>query len=164
MKQLLPKQSLQILLQQESELQFSHFNHDTAWQLGTWLQHRASSSRLAVAIEVYAFGQVLFCCALPGSSSNNLDWIRRKRNSALQFGHSSFYLGQASRDKHQTFEDQPHIDALAFCGHGGSFPIRLQPSNLVGAITVSGLPQEEDHALVIEALRQSNDIQKEDQR
>ncbi|MEH6628032.1 MAG: heme-degrading domain-containing protein [Motiliproteus sp.] len=151
--------SLQMLFEQETDLQFSHFNHDTAWHLGTWLQQRSQSSQLAVAIEIYAFGQILFSCALPGSSPNNFDWIRRKRNSVLHFGHSSFYLGQSQRDKQQIFEDQPHIDAREFCGHGGSFPIRLQASGLVGAVTVSGLPQAEDHALVVEAVRHLIDME-----
>ncbi|MEH6580050.1 MAG: heme-degrading domain-containing protein [Amphritea sp.] len=147
------KQLLQTLLQQESDLEFSHFDHDTAWQIGTWLQQRAHSSQLAVAIEVYAFGQVLFSCAMAGSSPNNFDWIRRKRNTVVHFGHSSFYLGQSSHDKQRVFEDQSHVDAFEFCAHGGSFPIRIQGSGLVGAITVSGLPQEQDHALVVEAVR-----------
>ena len=146
------EQLLETLLQQESDLEFSQFNHDTAWQIGTWLQQRAHSSQLAVAIEVYAFGQVLFSCAMEGSSPNNFDWIRRKRNTVVHFGHSSFYLRQSNRNKHRIFEDQSHVNALEFCAHGGSFPIHIQRSGLVGAITVSGLPEEEDHALVVVSI------------
>jgi uncharacterized protein (UPF0303 family) len=37
--------------------------------------------------------------------------------------------------------------------HGGSFPIRLAGSPLVlGAITVSGLPQRDDHDLLTRTL------------
>jgi uncharacterized protein (UPF0303 family) len=36
--------------------------------------------------------------------------------------------------------------------HGGSFPIVVESVGCVGAVTVSGLPQRIDHALVVEAL------------
>ena len=35
----------------------------------------------------------------------------------------------------------------------GSFPVRVHGVGTVAAAAVSGLPQEEDHALVVECLR-----------
>jgi uncharacterized protein (UPF0303 family) len=39
-----------------------------------------------------------------------------------------------------------------FAAHGGSFPIIVRGTGCIGAVTVSGLPQRDDHNLVVEAL------------
>ncbi|WP_027250858.1 heme-degrading domain-containing protein [Photobacterium halotolerans] len=145
--------TLDALAQQEADLQLEQFNHDTAWALGSLLKANAEAKQVCVAIEVYAFGQTLFSYAMPETNPDHQDWIRRKRNSVLRFGKSSYYLGQYNARKQREFESQPHIDARDYCAHGGSFPLRIKGCGLVGAVTVSGLPQEEDHQLVTDALQ-----------
>ncbi|MBE4577248.1 hypothetical protein BOO30_07020 [Vibrio navarrensis] len=142
------------IAQQEEALQLSQFNHDVAWQLGCTLKQMAESQQVAVAIEVYGFGQTLFQYAMPGTCADHLDWMRRKRNSVLRYGRSSYYLSLYNAQKQREFETQPHIDAAAYCAHGGSFPIRIAGSGLVGVVTVSGLPSLHDHNLVTQALAQ----------
>ncbi len=39
-----------------------------------------------------------------------------------------------------------------FAAHGGGFPIILHGTGPVGSAIVSGLPQREDHALVVRAI------------
>ncbi|MGO7223713.1 heme-binding protein, partial [Rhizobium ruizarguesonis] len=36
--------------------------------------------------------------------------------------------------------------------HGGSVPINVKGTGGIGAVTVSGLPQRDDHTLAVEAL------------
>jgi len=42
---------------------------------------------------------------------------------------------------------------LQEAAHGGAFPVIVRDVGVVGAVTVSGLPQEEDHRLVVQVLR-----------
>ncbi|MGX9522529.1 heme-binding protein [Vibrio mediterranei] len=65
----------------------------------------------------------------------------------------SYYHGQYNASKLRKFEHQAHHDAKKYCAHDGSFPIRIKGSGLVGAITVSGLPQADDHSLIVNTLR-----------
>jgi uncharacterized protein (UPF0303 family) len=142
------------LLTQEDELQLLYFNNHTAWELGNLIKLAAEKLSAAVAIEVYGFEQVLFSYAMQGTAKDHQEWLRRKRQSVLRFGHSSYYQGQYNAAKNRDFEAQPHIDPKEYCAHGGAFPLRIKNSGVVGAVTVSGLPQETDHQLVIDALRE----------
>ena len=141
------------LLAQEAQLQLPAFDLDAAWQLGQQLHRLATAVQAPAMLEIHAYGRVAFSAALPGSSADNDDWVRRKRNTVLRFGHSSMYLGEYNRSKGREFETQPHIDARKYAAHGGSFPLRLSNGELIGALTLSGLPQWDDHRLVVEALQ-----------
>ena len=39
-----------------------------------------------------------------------------------------------------------------FAVHGGGFPLTLEGLGCIGALTVSGIPQREDHCIVSDAL------------
>jgi uncharacterized protein (UPF0303 family) len=70
-----------------------------------------------------------------------------------RFGHSSFYMGISLKSKGQTIEEKYLIPSSEFAAHGGAFPLIIRGVGVVGTITVSGLPQEEDHELVVTTLR-----------
>ncbi|WP_279626740.1 heme-degrading domain-containing protein [Pantoea wallisii] len=115
--------SLQTLLQQEAEHRLPQFDFDTAWQLGQSLQQRGRAMNAPIAIEVYAFGQVVFMAALPGSVPENLEWMRRKRNTVLLTGHSSMYVGLVNEQKGERMAQQRNIRQDEYTDHGGSFPL-----------------------------------------
>ncbi len=142
------------LLEQEQQLLLPYFNNESAWRLGTLIRDHASHINAAVAIDIHAFGQQLFFSALQGSQLDNLEWIRRKRQSVLRFGHSTLYLRRFHESKGRVFEEQVHIDVTEYSGHGGGVPLRLKEGGLIGAVCVSGLPDTEDHAVAVQALLQ----------
>jgi uncharacterized protein (UPF0303 family) len=39
-----------------------------------------------------------------------------------------------------------------YAAHGGGFPVVLRGTGLVGTVVASGLPQREDHALVVAVM------------
>jgi uncharacterized protein (UPF0303 family) len=143
---------LAIIARQEATLQFSRFNEDTAWQLGTRLRQMCVTRQLTLVIDVRRFGHPLFYCALPGTSPDNPVWAQRKANTVARFHRSSYYMGLELQLKGTTLADRFGLTLNEFAAHGGSFPISLVGTGVIGAVTVSGLPQRDDHQLVVEAL------------
>jgi uncharacterized protein (UPF0303 family) len=144
---------LKQLLQEEQELQFTQFNEDTTWELGSRLVEQARSMNLPVTIDITRGAHQLFHVSLPGTSADNDEWVKRKVRLVYRFGHSSYYMGQLLKAKGRRIEEAYLISENDYAPHGGSFPVRVKGTGMVGTITVSGLPQEEDHKLVVDAIR-----------
>jgi uncharacterized protein (UPF0303 family) len=137
---------------QEQRLQFERFDATTAWTLGARLKEAAEAHGVAVAIDIQFHGQPLFFYAMPGTTPDNVDWIRRKRNVVLRFQRSSYAIGLQLQQQGATLEARLGVDTRDYAAHGGCFPLNLRGTGCVGTITVSGLPQRQDHALVVEVL------------
>lgn len=146
------ERDLEQILVQERELQFRRFDIDAAWQLGSRLRELAFVRHLPVVVDVRRFGQPLFYSALPGTSPDNFEWVRRKSNLVARFHRSSYAIGLTLRQQNTDLLEKYGLDAAEFAAHGGSFPVALYGSGVIGSVTVSGLPQREDHDLVVEAL------------
>jgi uncharacterized protein (UPF0303 family) len=144
---------LRQLLQQEQELQFTNFNETTAWQIGSQLVERARSEGLAITIDITRGAHQLFHASLSGTSHDNDEWIKRKTRLVYRFGHSSFYIGQLLKSKGKRLEEAYLISENDYSPHGGCFPVIVKDTGVIGTITVSGLAQEEDHKLVVQAIR-----------
>ena len=141
------------LEEQERRLVFPSFGYDDAWRLGTLLVELARERHAPVAIDIRCGVQQLFHCALPGSTADNDAWIDRKRGVVARYAESSYLVGERFRVQGTTFEESSRLDPDRYAAHGGSFPVRLSPDGpVVGAVSVSGLPQAEDHRLIVEGL------------
>ncbi len=144
---------LKQLLQEEQELQFTKFNEETAWQIGGQLMERCAREGLPVTIDIMRGEHQLFHASLRGTSADNDEWVKRKVRLVYRFGHSSFYVGQLLKSKGKKIEEAYLIPENQYAPHGGCFPIIIKDTGMVGAITVSGLAQEDDHKLVVQAIR-----------
>ncbi|SCX50005.1 Uncharacterized protein, UPF0303 family [Klenkia marina] len=138
--------------EQERRLVLTRFTHDDAWRLGTLLVELARARALPVTVDITRGQQQLFHAALPGTAAHNDVWIARKVATVRELGTSSFLAGLQARARGEVFEEAPWIDASRLAGHGGAFPITVAGVGVVGTLTVSGLPQADDHALAVEAL------------
>jgi uncharacterized protein (UPF0303 family) len=158
---------LAVISRQESELVFPDFEHafeqgleqgfdnDTAWNLGVSLRELAVARGHSVVIDIRRFGQPfepLFYAALPGTTPDNYRWVERKSNVVARFHRSSYAIGLALQLGEATLAGKYALVEADYAAHGGSFPLHVAGAGIIGAVTVSGLPQREDHNLVVEAM------------
>lgn len=143
---------LEMIRQQEQTLQFDSFSADTAWAVGGHLRAQALERMAAMTFEVQIAGRTLFYAATGDAPADQMEWIRRKRNVVMRFGRSSYALGLELEQQGKTFEQKYGVAPADYATHGGGFPIVLRATGCVGSVIASGLPQRQDHALVVDAL------------
>ena len=137
---------------QESELILSKFDFEIAWQIGARLHDLGIARRFPIVIDVRYFGQPLFYSALLGSVPDNAEWIRRKSNTVARFHRSSYGVGLMLQQAGTTLFDRYALPSTDYASHGGAFPVKVKDAGVIGSVGVSGLPQRDDHELVVEAL------------
>jgi uncharacterized protein (UPF0303 family) len=69
-----------------------------------------------------------------------------------RFSHSTHYMSLQLEQKSTTMEENLLLSSWEYAAHGGSFPITIKNTGVIGTITVSGLTSAEDHQLVVDVL------------
>lgn len=134
------------------ELIFSQFDEATAWALGSTLVDIARAEGLPVVIDIRTGARILFHAALPGSAALNDLWVTRKSATALLFQQASLLVGTRNREKSETLAKHG-LPPEGYADNGGAVPIVVGGVGMVACVTVSGLPQVEDHRLAVRAIR-----------
>ncbi|KAF9364899.1 hypothetical protein BGX34_012140 [Mortierella sp. NVP85] len=144
------------LLEHEAELQFPRFSNEDAFTLGSILKSLAQDRTpfKGITILITRNGQTLFQHSMEGTTLDNENWARRKGNTVTRLQHSSYYIGRLLASKGETdMEKTYRVSMDDYACHGGGFPLLIKDVGCVGAIIVSGLKQDEDHALVVQGIR-----------
>lgn len=145
------QQDLSRVLHQEELLVFEHFTQDDAFAIGTALRNKAHSLGWAVVIDIRHGDDIWYMHSMPGTDASNFDWTRRKRN-LVHKTHNASYAGNLRAVLGMVDPEAEGWDKENFAPAGGCFPVRIAGEGLVGTITVSGVPQRDDHKLVSEAI------------
>ena len=143
---------LAIIAHQEQVLQFTAFDEDDAFKLGGIIRDEAMKSGFAMAIDIRFVNRPLFFFTMPGTGPDNVEWIRRKINTCQRFLKSSYAVGRGWAKRGVTPSAERGLDPMDYVGAGGAFPLRVKGAGVIGAITVSGVPERDDHMLVVRAV------------
>ena len=145
-------QQITALEAQERRLVFTRFDNADAWRLGSAMVAAATERSLPLTIDIRRHGHQLFHVALPGTTPENDAWIERKVNVVNRFAEASYLVGRRLAASGTALDEALGTKPRLFAAHGGAFPIRISNVGVVGSITVSGLPQTEDHSFVVEMI------------
>ncbi len=135
-----------------AELTLPRFDELAALRLGQILVDLALAEELPVVIDIRTADRTLFHAGLPGSTPVNDRWARRKSNSALMFQLPSLLVGRRNAARDETLA-RHGLASDDYADAGGAVPIRVVGVGIVAVATVSGLPQVEDHKLVVRGIR-----------
>lgn len=146
------QEELELLNRQEQVLEFESFDESTAWQLGSLLYNRATVENWPLVIDVRRFDRQLFLAARLGITADNHDWVRRKNNTVQRFLCSSYRIARQLQLEGQDITQRYQLSAADYASFGGGFPIRVRGAGVIGSVTVSGLPDRQDHQIIVDAL------------
>jgi uncharacterized protein (UPF0303 family) len=134
-----------------AQLRLTSMDHEAALALGEDLVRRSRAKGWPMAVSVKFGDHEVFHVALPGAKPINDNWVRRKRNLVELTGEPTFLVGQRLAAEGKTL-DELELSEVDFAPAGGGYPLIVNDV-VVGSVIVSGVPQQDDHALVVEALR-----------
>ena len=140
------------LEEQFAQLQFTSLTHEDALALGMDRAARAEERNWPMAVSVYLGDQHVFRYACPGTSSENDEWLERKRRTVYKFHEPTFLIGQRFAAKGKDFYVETGLPNPDYVPYGGGFPLIVN-GEFVGAILSSGVPHQDDHAIIVETLR-----------
>ena len=142
---------IQIIIQEQA-LRFASFSEDDAWTLGSQMRQAAAARKLPLVIDIRIAGRKLFYTALPGTTPDNEDWVQRKINVVMRLHKSSYRAGRELLQNNKVLDESQGVLPIDYAAHGGCFPIHITGVGVVGTITVSGVPQRDDHGFVVEQI------------
>jgi len=146
------EQDIAIIAEQERRLVFPRFDEATAFSIGSAIRERALAESLGIIVDIQLWDRPLFYAALPGSTASNANWARRKRNVVRMFMKSTYRMVLEQQRPDRSFKIGEGLDVADYVLAGGGFPITVEGAGVIGCIAVSGLPEREDHGVVVAAL------------
>ncbi|MFA6156194.1 heme-degrading domain-containing protein [Mesorhizobium sp.] len=145
-------EDIALIKRQETTLVFSTFDEAVAFKIGSAIRDRALAENLPIIVDIRTFDRPLFYAAMPGSNASNPDWARRKVNVVKRFLRSTYRMVLEQQRPDRAFKLGEGLDITDYVLAGGGFPVTVKGAGVIGVIAVSGLPERDDHGVVVDAI------------
>lgn len=135
------------------KIELDSFSNRIALDMGLQIIDLAKSRNQHIAVEICRLNHTVFIYFDDNLPADKHNWLRRKANVAKQFEESSLSVKNDLKEGNMTLDKTFGLDEKDFLANGGSIPIFIKSAGMIATITVSGLHDEEDHKIIIEALK-----------
>ena len=140
------------IIEQERILVFPSFDEEAAFLIGSAIREFGRANSLTLVVDVRLWDRPLFYAALPGTTADNPEWVRRKSNTVKRLHRSTYRVVLERAFDERVFPPHRALDVHEYAIAGGGFPLSVKGIGVVGAITVSGLPERDDHGVGVDAV------------
>jgi uncharacterized protein (UPF0303 family) len=144
--------TVESVAEQEARLVLPRADLASLYALGRRMADTALERGLPILIQVRFGSRLVFVASLPGSTASNDGWAERKSRVVARFEKSSLLVRLTNERDQTSIHVHQSLPEEQYAAHGGAFPLRLTGTGVVGSVVVSGLPQLDDHAFVVEML------------
>lgn len=135
------------------KIELDSFSNKTALEMGLTIIDLAKSRNQHIAVEICRLNHTVFIYVDDNLPADKHNWFRRKANVAKQFEESSLSVKNDLKEGNMTLDKTFALNEKDFLAKGGSIPIFVKNAGMIAIITVSGLHDEEDHKIIIDALK-----------
>ena len=139
-------------LAEEKILTLPHLDVSGALEIGEIGKSLGQVRNLPIAIEVRFLDWIIYHASLPGSKSENQQWLDRKARVVMLKHHSTMYERVSAEERGVDWHKENNLFDETYAIHGGGLPLITKNEGFVGMLLISGLPQVEDHLLGVEVL------------
>lgn len=136
------------------KIELDSFSNRMALEMGMKIINLAKSRNQHIAVEICRLNQTIFIYVDDNLPLDKHNWLRRKANVAKQFEESSLSVKNDLKEGNMSLERTFGLYEKDFLANGGSIPIFVKNGGMIAIITVSGLHDEEDHKIIIDALKE----------
>ncbi|KQN97143.1 heme-degrading domain-containing protein [Paenibacillus sp. Leaf72] len=144
--------NIERIAKQERLLQFDTFSHDMGIEIGLLLLNKARSEGKSIAVEISKCGQQIFHAALEGTTVDNDEWLRKKKNTVYRLNQSTLGIQLKLKEQGVTLEEALHLSPVDYVAAGGGFPIVVRGVGFIGAIAVTGTSDVDEHERITSCL------------
>jgi uncharacterized protein (UPF0303 family) len=134
------------------KLVVTKFTNTTALEMGLKIVNLAKSKNQNIAVKIERLNYTIFLHIGDHLPADKHHWLDRKANVAKHFEESSLSVKNDLVEGNMTLEKTFGLSGKTFLSKGGAIPIFVEEAGMVAVITVSGLTDEEDHNIIVEAL------------
>lgn len=135
------------------KIEVESFSNKLGLEMGLAIIELARERKQSVAVKVERLNHTIFLYVDENLPADKHLWLERKANVAKRFEQSSWSVKNDLINGNMTLKETFALDEKEYLAKGGAIPIFVKNAGMIAIVTVSGLHDEEDHKIIIDALK-----------